>query len=246
MTNSSQKVVGVIPARYRSTRFEGKPLAEIKDGKSMIRMVYEACRKSRRLDRVVVATDDQRIYGHVLDFGGEVVMTSEELATGTDRCLAAIQDVSCDIVVNIQGDEPLIDPAVIDEVVTALENSPNAVCATPVCLIHEEDEVASQNTVKAVMNLKREAIYFSRSVIPFKRGKTSGYYKHIGLYAYRKKFLEKFVLFPQSSLEISESLEQLRIIENGYTIQCVVVEYNSVGVDTPLDLKRVQDILKGS
>ncbi|WP_202978839.1 3-deoxy-manno-octulosonate cytidylyltransferase [Halomicronema hongdechloris] len=239
------KVTGVIPARYKSTRFEGKPLA-ILEGKTMIQMVYEKCCKSKLLDQIMVATDDQRIYDNVLSFGGNAIMTETNIATGSDRCYEAVKYDSCDIVVNIQGDEPLIDPNVIDICIQALIDAPEAVCSTPVVKSNNPDEINSPHAVKVVLNKKLEALYFSRYPIPFFRNNLDDeiYYRHIGLYCYRKYFLEQFVSMAQTFLELSESLEQLRILENGYKIQCCLVDYESVGVDTPEDLEKVKRLLK--
>lgn len=236
-------IVGVIPARYKSTRFEGKPLAII-GVKTMIQMVYEKCLKSNLLDQLIVATDDQRIYDHVCSFGGQVVMTSTSIATGSDRCYEAIKDEACDLVVNIQGDEPLIDPSIIDTCIQALLEAPEAVCSTPV--VASEEEIDSPHTVKAVLDQTLQALYFSRYPIPFFRNPSNQkqYYKHIGLYCYRKPFLEQYVTMPQTPLELAESLEQLRIIENGYKIQCCLVHYQSIGVDTPADLEKVKQLLE--
>jgi 3-deoxy-manno-octulosonate cytidylyltransferase (CMP-KDO synthetase) len=238
------KVTGVIPARYKSTRFEGKPLANI-GGKTMIQMVYENCLRSTLLDQVMVATDDQRIYDNVVSFGGKVVMTRTNIATGSDRCYEAIKNHDCDIVVNIQGDEPLIDPSVIDACIQALFDSQEAVCSTPVVESYDDEEINSPHAVKVVLNQKFEALYFSRYPIPYFRdlSKAKKHYRHIGLYCYRKDFLEEYVNMTQTPLELSESLEQLRILENGLKIQCCLVRYESIGVDTPEDLERVKQLL---
>ena len=240
----NKKIIGVIPARYQSTRLPGKPLSEI-CGKTMIQRVYENCCKSALLDRVVVATDDERIVENVKSFGGEAVMTSSDISTGSERCLSAVKDLSCDYVVNIQGDEPLIDPTVIDETVLALLNSEGFVCATPVKIIEDDGELLSPNCVKVVFGKEKNAIYFSRSVIPFNRDgkKDVEYYKHIGLYVYQKSFLVDYVSLEQSALELAESLEQLRILENGYGIKCCVVDYEAIGVDTQEDLEKVRKII---
>lgn len=244
MVVNMTKVTGVIPARYKSSRFEGKPLATI-GNKTMIQMVYEKCLNSKLLDHVMVATDDHRIYDNVTSFGGTVVMTGDNIKTGSDRCYAAISDSDCDIVVNIQGDEPLIDPSVIDACVQALLDAPAAVCSTPVVESCDPDEINSPHAVKVALNQKFEALYFSRYPIPFFRNAANGerYHRHIGLYCYRKPFLEKYVSMPQTPLELAESLEQLRILENGYTIQCCLVNYESIGVDTPEDLEKVKQLL---
>jgi 3-deoxy-manno-octulosonate cytidylyltransferase (CMP-KDO synthetase) len=238
------KIIGIIPARYKSVRFEGKPLASI-GSKTMIQMVYEQCLQSKLLDYVAVATDDQRIYENVLSFDGKVVMTGEDIATGSDRCYAAVRTQDCDIVVNIQGDEPLIDPQVIDLCIQTILDAPEAVCSTPVVEATNHEEINSPNVVKVALNENFEALYFSRCPIPYSRNNVSSnkYYKHIGLYCYRKVFLEKYVAMQQTPLELSESLEQLRILENGYKIQCCLVNYESIGVDTINDLEKVREIL---
>lgn len=244
MTVPVDRIIGVIPARYQSTRFPGKPLAVI-DGKTMIQAVTDRCRKSRMLGRVIVATDDRRILEHVLSFGGEAVLTSADIATGTDRCWAAVRDIDCDIVVNIQGDEPLIDPSVIDECVRALLESDRAVCSTPIVKTDDESQIRSPHAVKVVVNRNMEALYFSRAAIPFIRdGNGGGYHLHIGLYAYRTDFLSRYVELPRTPLELSESLEQLRILENGFVIACRVVDYEALGVDTPEDLEEVRRIIR--
>ena len=239
------QIIGIIPARYKSVRFEGKPLATIGE-KTMIQMVYEKCLQSEYLNQVMVATDDQRIYENVLSFGGKVVMTGKNIATGSDRCYEAVRDQNCEIVVNIQGDEPLIEPKVIDCSIQAILNAPKAVCSTPVVESKNLEEIESPNTIKVALNRDFEALYFSRYPIPYNRNKNKNksFYKHIGLYCYRKSFLEKYVTMKQTKLEISESLEQLRILENGYKIQCCLVNYQSIGVDTVEDLEKVRQLLK--
>lgn len=242
-----KKVIGIIPSRFKSTRFEGKPLVKIGD-KTMIQMVYESCQKSKLLNKIVVATDDERIRDNVLSFGGEVAMTSSEIATGSDRCHAALQtleDKSWDVVVNIQGDEPLILPLVIDACVQALIDTPDAVCSTPITEIKNIDDLALPQSVKVAVAQDLRALYFSRYPIPFNRNniKNIKYWRHIGLYCYRPEFLAKYVKMDQTPMEIAESLEQLRILENGFRIQCAPVEYDSQGVDTLDDLEKVKKIL---
>ena len=247
MNNKELNIIGVIPARFQSTRLPGKPLKLI-HGKTMIQWVYDNCVKSELLNRVIVATDDKRIYDEIISFGGEVVMTGIDITTGTDRCYFAIKDIAdCDIVVNIQGDEPLIDSRVIDATIEALTNSAenkNIVCSTPITIITDNYEQISPNSVKVVFDKNYDAIYFSRSQIPFIRDvendKKVSFFKHIGLYAYKKEFLDKFVKFEQTNLEKLESLEQLRILENGYKIKCCPVEYDPIGVDTEEDLEKVR------
>ncbi len=237
------KIIGVIPARYKSVRFEGKPLATIGE-KTMIQMVYEKCLQSKLLHQVMVATDDQQIYENVLSFDGEVIMTGKNIATGSDRCYEAVKGQDCEIIVNIQGDEPLIDPKVIDSCIQAILNAPHAACSTPVVESSNLEEINSPNTIKVALNRAFEALYFSRYPIPYNQNKNKIFYKHIGLYCYRKRFLEKYVTMQQTPLELSESLEQLRILENGYKIKCCLVDYESIGVDTIKDLEKVRKLLK--
>ncbi len=244
------KIIGVIPARYASTRFPGKPLTDIA-GKSMIQCVYEQAKKSRSLVDVVVATDDARIEEHVKAFGGNVVMTSESHQSGTDRCFEAVQKYSSDaeVVINIQGDEPLIYPEQIDLVASCFD-SDNVQIATLVKKINDQEELFNVNIPKVVVNKFKEAIYFSRQTIPHIRGKeqsewlnTHTFYKHIGIYAYRRSVLEEITNLKQSSLELAESLEQLRWIENGYKIKVEVTDFESIAIDTPEDLKKLTKFL---
>ena len=233
--------IGIIPARYSSSRFPGKPLAKIL-GMSLIERVYQRAILSG-LDKVLVATDDHRIENEILSFGGNVVMTGEHVS-GTDRVAEACKNEKCDIVVNIQGDEPLINPEVINTVIKSLKANTWADISTAATIITNKYKVDDPNIVKVVFNKEGKSIYFSRSRIPYNRSLNTDYYKRIGIYAYKKEFLNKFVELPQSNLEISESLEQLRAIENNYNIHVSVVEYDSIGVDIPSDIKNVEDILK--
>jgi 3-deoxy-manno-octulosonate cytidylyltransferase (CMP-KDO synthetase) len=233
----------VIPARYQSTRLPGKPLADI-IGKSMVLRVAEQAMKSRMLSEVIVATDSKLIEEHLKNKGVRVVMTDPEIRTGTDRCFEAAKDIDYDILVNIQGDEPLLDPLTIDRLVEGLLDSDDAVCSTPVIKIKNSDAADNKNVVKVVMDSKNYAMYFSRSRIPSDFRNEPVYYKHIGLYAYRKDFLKTFVKSESTRLELSESLEQLRILENGYKIKCVEVDKDSLGVDTMEDLEKVRKIIK--
>jgi len=243
---SSQKIIGVIPARYSSTRLPGKPLVMI-GSKTMIERVYCRCLNSQLLDAVIIATDDEMIVEEVRRFGGTAILTAPEIATGTDRCFEAIKQSfpDAEIVVNIQGDEPLIDPSVIDTCINALLLDPEAVCSTPVARLSDPAELNSPNCVKAVFDKHGRALYFSRSTIPYIRNASAEciHYKHIGLYAYRHNFLKLFVSMEQTAMEKVESLEQLRILSNGYKIHCCPVEYDVIGVDTPEDLERVRQIL---
>ena len=211
----------------------------------MIQMVYERCRQSEELGRVIVATDDERIKKHVEAFGGECALTSPDCPTGTDRIYEVVREVDCEIVVNIQGDEPLIDPGVIDTCVRSLRSAPDAVCATPVTRTRDPEKINSTNTAKVALNTKGEALYFSRSPIPFNRsaGESLEYFKHVGMYAYRKEFLGAYVGLEQTPNELAESLEQLRMLENGYIVQTCEVEYEAIGVDTPEDLEVIKGLV---
>lgn len=240
-----KKILGIIPARYASSRFPGKPLADMK-GKPMIQRVYEAV--STCLNKVVVATDDRRIFDAVRAFGGEAVMTSSAHRSGTDRCAEAYEAIAgeFDIVVNIQGDEPFIKPQQIELLVSCF-GDPETEIATLVIPFPKEkgiEAIENPNSPKVILNEKGRAIYFSRSVIPYVRGvdKKSWldkqiFYKHIGLYAYRTDILMQITKLPQSPLEIAESLEQLRWIENGYYIRAGITSIETIGIDTPDDLK---------
>ena len=234
------KFIGIIPARYQSTRFPGKPLADI-CGKPMIQHVYERAKLSEYLCDVLVATDDKRIYDCVESFGGKAVMTDSDLPNGTARCEQAARGYDADAVINIQGDEPMLNPRMIDEVAELLGW---AECAT---LCRElTSGIDNPNTVKVVMSKNGFALYFSRSVIPYKRNASSlPYYQHIGIYGYRMNFLKKYVSLPPAPLSDAESLEQLKILEHGYRIKIKVTECKgeSIGVDTPEDLERVRALM---
>jgi len=239
------KFLGIIPARYASSRFPGKPLIDI-EGKTMIQRVYEQVKKSTKLNEVIVATDDQRIANTVLSFGGKVVMTSEHHQSGTDRCAEVIANMpGFDIAINIQGDEPFIDPAQIDLLANCFEN-PHTQIATLVKEITLEEELFNINIPKVVRNNKGEAIYFSRQTIPFLRGvekeqwlQKQTFYKHIGIYAYQADTLKVLTQLPISTLEQVEALEQLRWLENGYAIQTAITTHETVAVDTKEDLAKI-------
>ena len=239
-------ILGVIPSRYGSTRFPGKPLADIK-GKSMVQRVYEQALKSGKLNWLVVATDDKRIYDHVKGFGGEVMMTSADHSNGTSRVLEAVEkfessrNISFDAVINIQGDEPFIEPSQIDSLCSLFDDE-NAEIVTMCKRINDVVQLESKDTVKVVKDLFDYAIYFSRSVIPFARGVDNPmneieYFKHLGIYGYRKNVLKEIVKLKETPLERSEKLEQLRWLENGYKIKLVETSHESLSVDTPEDLK---------
>ena len=238
-------IAGIIPARYASTRFPGKPLIDIQ-GKTMIQWVYEAA-KQASLDKVVVATDDARILDHVRSFGGEAVMTGADHPSGTDRCWDAFQQLGdgYDYVINIQGDEPFLEPAQINELVAVLKEG-MVELATQMIPVGNHEELFDKGEVKIVLNDKMEALYFSRTVIPFIKGvdeqdwhKHHTYYRHVGMYAYRRDILEKITKLPVSSLERAESLEQLRWVENGFKIKCVPTLFESHCIDTPEDIEKV-------
>ncbi|MFN0049400.1 MAG: 3-deoxy-manno-octulosonate cytidylyltransferase [Cytophagales bacterium] len=238
-------ILGIIPSRFGSTRFPAKALAEI-NGKSMVQRVYEQSKKSTLLTDVVVATDHLQIYEHVLSFGGKVVMTDEKHASGTDRCAEAFTKLNenFDFVINIQGDEPFIKPEQIDELASILVS--NIELATLVLKINDNEAIQSANTVKVAINTKNEALYFSRNPIPFVRnfsknewGQHQTFLRHIGIYAYRADILMKVTNLSTSSLELAESLEQLRWLENGYKITVKETKYESFGIDTPEDLEKI-------
>ncbi|MBK8983936.1 MAG: 3-deoxy-manno-octulosonate cytidylyltransferase [Ignavibacteria bacterium] len=238
------RIAGIIPARYNSTRFPGKPLTEI-NGKSMIQRVYEQALKSKLIDIAVVATDNKKIFDHVHSFGGIVMMTSAKHKTGTDRINEASRIIKCDIVVNIQGDEPFIDPANIDKAIAPLLSEKDLNVSTLAIKIKNNSDITDPNVVKVIFDINNYAIYFSRGVLPYvrvnpdsKNSEVSSvkYYKHIGLYVYRKFFLNEFVMMKKSYLEEAEKLEQLRILENGERIKVIVTKKDSQSVDTPQDL----------
>lgn len=246
------KFIGIIPARYASTRFPGKPLALL-GGKPVIQRVYEQV--VGVLDDAVVATDDQRIYDAALSFGGKVVMTSVNHKSGTDRCWEAYTKVGCeyDVIVNIQGDEPFIQPEQLRSVCECFndENVDIATLVKPFTVNDGLKALQNPNSPKVVVDKEMHALYFSRSVIPYLRGieqeewlSHHTYYKHIGLYAYRANVLGEITKLPQSALELSESLEQLRWLENGYTIKVGISSTETIGIDTPEDLAAAEEFLK--
>ncbi len=239
------KVVSIIPARWGSTRFEGKPLADI-NGKPMIQRVCERAKAARLVSGVTVATDDERIFKAVAAFGGAAVMTSVDHASGTDRIAEAIKNIEADIIVNVQGDEPLIEPSAIDEAVAPMLADAALQVCTLKTLITDEHEYRDRNAVKVVTDKDGFALYFSRSPVPFARKSFAEIraYKHIGLYVYRREFLSRFASMKPTGLETAECLEQLRAIENGVKIKVVETSYNPVSVDTPQDLEKVRGIFK--
>ena len=250
MEETETHVVAIIPARYHSNRFEGKPLALI-NGKPMIQHVVERAGRVELLTRVVVATDDIRIADVVRGFGGEVVMTASDHASGTDRLAEAAELLGIDeqdVVVNIQGDQPLFVPEVVNQVAKPLLADPALPMSTLIYKIIRPEEISDPNHVKTVFDCHHNALYFSRSPIPFQRNpeepQQPTYYKHLGFYAYRKGFLLTFVALPEGEWERFEKLEQLRALEYGYTIRVTKTEYDSIEVDTPADAKRVEEYLR--
>ena len=240
----SVKSICVIPARYGSSRFPGKVLADLL-GKPVIQHVYEKAAGSKA-DAVLIAADDERVIAAVNGFGGKAVMTSPSHNSGTDRIYEAVADEDYDIIINVLGDEPLIPSKVIDELIDLMKSHPEYETAT-VAVPAKREEVSDPNRVKVVFNASGRALYFSRSVIPYLRegGEEAGVYRHWGIYAYRKDVLSRFVQLPGSSLENCEKLEQLRALENGISIHVMVVdELESLGVDTPEDLKLVEKTLR--
>ncbi len=242
------KAIGVIPARYGSTRFPGKPLANI-SGKPMIQYVWERASRAKTLEKVIITTDDERILKKAKEFGAEVVLTSPSLSSGTERAAETVKDLEVDIVANVQGDEPLIEPEAIDEAIKSLIDDPKIPVATLAYRMIKKKEIKDPNVVKVVFDKDNLALYFSRSSIPFSRIQAPGskitVYKHLGLYTYRKNFLLKLALMKPTPLEKIEGLEQLRVLENGYRIKVVETKYDSVGVDTPEDLEKVKAMIRG-
>lgn len=239
------RILGLIPARYASTRFPGKPLIDI-HGKSMIQRVYEQASTSATLSEVAVATDDERIRAHVEGFGGKVIMTANTHQSGTDRCAEAARQLpGFDVVINIQGDEPYIDSRQID-LLGQCFSDPKTELATLVKIINSTEELHNVNSPKVILNTLSEALYFSRTPIPYLRDKEGDawlpehtFYKHIGVYGYRADILEAITKLPVSLLEKAESLEQLRWLENGYKIKVAVTDIETKAIDTPEDLKAV-------
>lgn len=236
------KVIGIIPARFNSTRFPGKPLINIK-GKTMIERVYKGALKANHLDDLIIATDDKRIYDHARDFGAKVVMTDTNLPSGTDRVWAAYSHLKLnyDLILNIQGDEPLIDASHIDAVIEIFEKRKNAQIGTLAKIIDNKDEVSDPNKVKVVFNKDNKALYFSRSPIPFLKNnsKDISYYKHIGIYGYKVSTLNKIASLNHSTLELTEELEQLRWLDNDLNIHLEITNTETPSVDCPEDLENL-------
>ena len=257
MTDHQTAIIAIIPARYGSTRFPGKALVSIK-GKPMIQWVYERTMRSQLVGRVVVATDDERIMQTVSAFGGEAIMPSSSHQTGTDRIAEVARKLDCELVVNVQGDEPLIQPEMIDQAIQPLMEDASIPMGTLCNKIERREEAFDPNVVKVVFDKNNFALYFSRAPIPWDRdqwpGKgapaelplTGAMYKHIGLYVYRREFLLAYAALPQTPLEALEKLEQLRALEHGHNIKVIVTRHESFGVDIPGDLGKILSRLEES
>lgn len=249
------QIVAIIPARYGSTRFPGKALADLA-GKPMIQHVYEQTTKASLVSRAIVATDDPRIADVIHQIGGEAVMTSTDHETGTDRLAEVARELEADIIVNVQGDEPLIDPAMIDQAIEPFMNDRNLKMGTLKSRVKCLHDFLSPNVVKVITDNAGYALYFSRSPLPFFRDKWQDLkdeafaagrllcFKHVGLYVYQRDFLLEYAAMPQTFLELSEKLEQLRALENGIKIKVVETEFESLGVDTPEDLNKAKERMK--
>jgi 3-deoxy-manno-octulosonate cytidylyltransferase (CMP-KDO synthetase) len=250
--NSKPIVTAIIPARYASTRLPAKPLIDL-CGKPMIQRVFEQTKQATLVTNVIVATDHGEIAAVVRGFGGECVMTPVDIRSGSDRIAAVAKNLTrADIIVNVQGDEPLIEPRMIDEAIRPMIDNPKIDVATLVKKIDTAEDIINPNVVKVILDMGGDAIYFSRAPIPYNRNTagTAGkqnqitYYKHIGLYVYRKDFLLEFASWDESQLERTEKLEQLRIIEHGFKIRAAITAYDSIPIDTPDDAERVRTILQ--
>ena len=243
------KVVAVIPARWSSTRLKGKVLADI-NGKPMIQHVWERVKKAHDVDEVIVASDKDKVLKAVESFGGKAVFTSPEQPSGTDRLAEVARSVDADVFINIQADEPMIHPLMVDELAQVFQYERNVQMATLIKRIHDPEEITDPNVVKVVVDRKGFALYFSRSAIPYIRDNHTGtedisgrYFKHVGLYSYTKDFLFTYTNLPKSTLEEEEKLEQLRVLEHGYKIRTIQTQYETVGVDTQEDLDRVRALM---
>lgn len=239
------KTAIIIPARYGSSRLEGKPLLKVA-GKSVIHWVYEKAQQSKLADMIIVATDDKRIFDEVKSFGGEVEMTSINHKCGSDRIMEVVSRHSeIGYICNLQGDEPLIEPESIDEVIKNVKEDDNADISTLVRVLTDENEINNPNLVKCVRDINGFALYFSRSKIPFERHTDiATFYGHLGIYGYKRKALEAMTTLPQTPLEKAESLEQLRALENGMKIKTSVVDFVPVGIDTREDLEKFKQIVE--
>lgn len=233
------KIIGIIPARYESSRFPGKPLIDLK-GKSMIQRVYEGAAKAAMLDRVIVATDDERIYDEVIRFGGDVAMTSQEHRTGTERCGEVAKELDADIIINVQGDEPLVDHRQLDLLCNAFKDSSVQIATLAIKKV-TPDDLQNPNRIKIVLDKHMDALYFSRSPIPSAVNaiESFDFYRHIGLYAYRSETLQQLVKLDPTALERAESLEQLRWMYYAYKVRVVETDIETPNIDVPEDVQKV-------
>jgi 3-deoxy-manno-octulosonate cytidylyltransferase (CMP-KDO synthetase) len=244
------EIIGIIPARYASSRFPGKPLEKIL-GKTLIQRTYENAARCEILDNLIVATDDQRIFDHVQGFGGKVVMSSPDCLTGTDRLAEVVRNdpslKNVFIIINIQGDEPCLDPQTIKAVAEALANDPDAAMSTAVIALHTEEETLNPSVVKCVLDQNNYCLYFSRNLIPggrtLKFQKNATYYKHLGIYGYRREFLLHYAELTPTPLQLAEDLEQLKVLEHGFRIKAAIVFGESMDVNTREDIKKVERLL---
>ena len=240
------EAIGVIPARFASSRFSGKVLKEV-SGKSILQHVYERAKRASSIEELIIATDDDRIRKAAETFGAKVEMTSKDHRSGTDRLTEVVNPLDVHIVVNIQADEPMIHPSMIDTLVDTLNRDDSVVMATLKYMIKDRTQVKDPNVVKVITDRNSCAIYFSRTQIPYSKGKRrQSYFKHIGIYAYTKDFLFTFTNMPVSNLEEAEGLEQLRVLESGFKIKVIETEFDTLGVDTPEDLERLKTVFKDS
>lgn len=245
--------LAVIPARYASTRFPGKLLKTIGD-KTLIQHTYENAKRCKAIDEIIVATDEMDILHHVESFGGQAVMTASTCLNGTERASEVYnsyylpRNLSVDVIINLQGDEPCVEPEIIEAIINLLKRDPKAVMSTAVAPIASQEEALNPSVVKCVMGSKGDALYFSRGLIPASKSNKYNpeitYYKHIGIYAFRPDFLLKYVALANTPLQMFEDLEQLKVIEHGYQIKVAVVEHGCIGVDTPEDIKIVEPLLR--
>ena len=249
------KKIVVIPARLNSTRLPNKVLLDL-NGKSVVQRVYEQCKKARSIDEVYIATDSQKVKKICETFTKNIILTDKKHQSGTDRIAEAIEQIDCDIIINVQGDEPFIEPSLIDELANSFENN-NIVMSSAMHQISKVEEVKNPNVVKVTIDNNNNALYFSRSIIPHHRDEWETlvnhhinipsplkFYRHLGIYGYTKDFLIKYSQMEQSYLERLEKLEQLRVLENGYKIKMIETDYNSIGIDTEEDYKRALNLLK--
>ncbi len=238
------KIVGVIPARLKSTRLPEKPL-QILQGKYLVQRVYEQAKKAHHLDDVIIACDHEKIASACRQTGAKVILTSPDCSSGTDRVAEIARKIKADVFLNIQGDEPLIDPRTIDQVALLFRDSA-VLMGTAVVPLKQKQDITDPSVVKAVLDKKGNVLYFSRSPLPYQRNQVKNliFYKHLGLYGFRREFLLNFAALPQTMLEKAESLEQLRALENGFKIRAVITKHDSIGVDTAKDLKKVCAIIR--